>query len=151
MLDSDADMVVALHACDTATDDALVKAVGWNVRVILAAPCCQHELFNKIESDIFEPMLRHGIVRERLASLITDTVRASLLMTRDYNVQMLEFVEAEHTPKNIMIRAVKHQGAGQDARTVAAQQSYEKLRDFWHIQPYLEQALAQAMSNKTAE
>lgn len=166
---SQVDMVVALHACDTATDDALVKAVAWNARVILAVPCCQHELFNKIENPVFEPMLRHGIIRERLASLITDTVRAELLMTRGYGVQMLEFVEAEHTPKNILIRAVKQEGNklkddskqesrkqegrkqednGQDAKTVAAQQSYEKLRDFWHIQPYLEQALTQAMPNK---
>ena len=148
------DMVVALHACDTATDDALAKAIGWNAQVILAAPCCQHELFSKIHNDALQPMLRHGIIRERLNALITDTLRAELLAARGYQVQMLEFVDAEHTPKNLLIRAVRRNdgenGANNAARQQTAQDSYAAFRDFWGVQPYMEQALKQALSNKSA-
>ncbi len=148
------DMVVALHACDTATDDALAKAVAWNAQVILAAPCCQHELFSKIHNDALQPMLRHGIIRERLSSLITDTLRAELLAAQGYHVQMLEFVDAEHTPKNLLIRAVRR-GDGENkianaARQQAAQETYAAFRDFWGVQPYIEQALEQTMSNESA-
>lgn len=101
------DMVVTLHACDTATDYALYKAVNWGAQVILSVPCCQHELNKQMESDILKPILKYGIVRERMAALITDALRAELLETKGYKVQLLEFIDMEHTPKNILIRAVK--------------------------------------------
>ena len=147
------DMVVALHACDTATDDALAKAVAWNAQVILAAPCCQHELFSKIHNDALQPMLRHGIIRERLNALVTDTLRAELLTAQGYHVQMLEFIAVEHTPKNLLIRAVRRTEGDNEAanasRRQAAQETYQAFRDFWRVQPSMEQALAQAMSNET--
>ncbi|MDY0235373.1 MAG: SAM-dependent methyltransferase [Gudongella sp.] len=101
------DMVVTLHACDTATDEALIKAVSWNTDIILSVPCCQHELFNKIENKTMTPMLKHGIIKERLSSLITDSLRANVLEILGYDTQLLEFIDMEHTPKNIMIRAIK--------------------------------------------
>ena len=95
------DAVVALHACDTATDDALAQAVAANAAVILAAPCCQHELRGKIQNDAMASMLRYGIVRERLSALVTDTLRAEFLGVFGYAVQMLEFIEAEtHAQKH---------------------------------------------------
>ncbi len=145
------DMVVALHACDTATDDALAQAVLWGAQVILAAPCCQHELRGKIQNKALASMLRYGIVRERLSALVTDTLRAEFLGAWGYTVQMLEFIEAEHTPKNILLRAVQKSPAPMPTQTPtqceAAQRQYVQLRDFWHVQPYIEQALARAASN----
>lgn len=101
------DMVVTLHACDTATDEALIKAVSWDADIILSVPCCQHELLDKIENKTMTPMLKHGIIKERLSSLITDSLRANVLEILGYDTQLLEFIDMEHTPKNIMIRAIK--------------------------------------------
>ena len=143
------DMVVALHACDTATDDALAQAVAWGAQVILAAPCCQHELRSKIQNKALAPMLRHGIVRERLSALVTDTLRAEFLGAFGYTAQMLEFIEAEHTPKNILLRAVQKSPAPTPAQSQAAQSQYAQLRNFWQVQPYIEQALARALSNNS--
>lgn len=100
------DMVVALHACDTATDVALQKAVQWKAKVILAAPCCQHELYDQVSSDALKPLLEHGILKERFAALATDAARAKILETVGYRTQVLEFIDSEHTPKNLMIRAI---------------------------------------------
>jgi SAM-dependent methyltransferase len=108
------DMVVTLHACDTATDYALYKAVRWGARVILSVPCCQHEANGQIENELLEPVLRYGIIRERMAALITDAVRADLLETQGYRTQILEFIDMEHTPKNLLIRAVKETEAAAD-------------------------------------
>ena len=108
-------MVVTLHACDTATDDALVKAVGWGARVILSVPCCQHELFGQIASDVLKPMLKYGILKERLTALVTDSARASLLESAGYSVQILEFIALEHTAKNLLIRAVRRGGTASRA------------------------------------
>ena len=102
-----ADMVITLHACDTATDYALAKAVGWNAGVILSVPCCQHELNAQIKNELLSPVLRYGLLKERMSALITDGLRASLLETQGYEVQVLEFIDMEHTPKNILIRAVR--------------------------------------------
>lgn len=101
------DMVVSLHACDTATDYALEKAVSWGARVILAVPCCQHEINRQIHCGELAPILRYGVIRERMSALITDAVRANLLEQQGYETRILEFIDMEHTPKNLLIRAVK--------------------------------------------
>ncbi len=101
------DMVVTLHACDTATDYALYKAIKWNARVILSVPCCHHEVNRQIQSEILRPMLEYGIVKDRMAALATDALRALKLEQQGYDTQLLEFIDMSHTPKNILIRAVK--------------------------------------------
>lgn len=101
------DMVVTLHACDTATDFALDKAVGWNAKVILSVPCCQHELNGQMKSELLEPIFKYGLIKERMAALVTDALRAEYLESCGYDAQILEFIDMEHTPKNILIRAVK--------------------------------------------
>ena len=111
--ENSADMVITLHACDTATDYALDYAVSHNAKVILSVPCCQHEINLQLKKKTlpkdnpFELFSRYGIIQERLASLVTDTVRAALLESRGYSVQILEFIDMSHTPKNLLIRAVK--------------------------------------------
>ena len=101
------DMVVTLHACDTATDYALAKAVKWGAEVILSVPCCQHEANRTIKSDILSPVMDYGILKERMAAIVTDAARAKLLTANGYDTQILEFIDMEHTPKNPLIRAVK--------------------------------------------
>ena len=116
------DLVVTLHACDTATDYALARAVAWKAKAILSVPCCQHELNNQICNEMLEPVLRYGLLKERMAALITDGLRASLLEQQGYEVQVLEFIDIEHTPKNILIREVrKERGAGELPRIVPKQ------------------------------
>ncbi len=109
------DMVVTLHACDTATDYALYKAVKWGAKVILSVPCCQHELNAQMKSERFAPLFQYGIIKERTAALFTDALRAQLLESQGYRVQILEFIDIEHTPKNLLIRAVR-QGEKKDNR-----------------------------------
>lgn len=101
------DMVVTLHACDTATDYALAKAVMWGAKVILSVPCCQHEANKMIANEVLEPVFKYGILKERMAAIVTDAVRAGLLEEQGYDTQILEFIDMEHTPKNLLIRAVK--------------------------------------------
>lgn len=101
------DMVVTLHARDTATDYALAKAVKWGAEVILSVPCCQHEANRTIKSDILSPVMDYGILKERMAAIVTDAARAKLLTANGYDTQILEFIDMEHTPKNLLIRAVK--------------------------------------------
>ena len=101
------DMVVTLHACDKATDYALAKAVEWDAQVILSVPCCQHELNDQIQNKLLSPVLKYGLLKERMSALLTDGIRAELLESKGYSTQILEFIDMEHTPKNLLIRAVK--------------------------------------------
>ncbi len=113
------DMVVTLHACDTATDYALAKAVAWGAKVILSVPCCQHEANRTIASDMLSPVMDYGILKERMAAIVTDATRANQLKAHGYDTQILEFIDMEHTPKNLLIRAVytgkKDEMAGKQA------------------------------------
>ena len=125
------DMVVTLHACDTATDFALDKAVGWNAQVILSVPCCQHELNGQIKNDLLAPVFKYGLIKERIAALITDAMRAEYLESKGYDVQILEFIDMEHTPKNILIRAVK------TGKKKNNQDNMKALEEFFHVEPTL--------------
>lgn len=132
-------MVVTLHACDTATDHALYKAVTWGAKVILSVPCCQHELNGQIHSEMLKPLLKYGIIKERMAALITDALRAELLESMGYRVQLLEFIDMEHTPKNILIRAVKRNTVGKE--TTSPNKDLRELEDFLGVSPCLQQLL----------
>lgn len=129
------DMVVSLHACDTATDYALEKAVKWGAEVIMAVPCCQHELNGQIKCETLRPILKYGVIKERMAALITDALRADLLEQQGYDVQILEFIDMEHTPKNLMIRAVK--GKGMRPKTT----SIDEVTEFLQVNPVLKELL----------
>lgn len=128
------DMVVTLHACDTATDYALAKAVAWGAEVILSVPCCQHEVNRQIKNERLEPVLKYGLIKERMSALFTDAIRAELLEEQGYQVQILEFIDMEHTPKNILIRAVK------DKEGKKKPQVDELLQEL-HIRPTLAKLL----------
>lgn len=129
------DMVVTLHACDTATDFALAKAVDWGAQVILSVPCCQHEVNRQIKNDMLAPVLKYGILKERMSALLTDGIRAELLESMGYETQILEFIDMEHTPKNLLIRAVR---TGKKAEKRSVTEMMEAL----HVQPTLMRLLA---------
>jgi len=142
------DLAVSLHACDTATDDALAWAVERQAAHIFAVPCCQHELFGQLRAGRDAPrecarlnyaLLRHGVLRERFAAMLTDSLRASLLEACGYSVQVVEFIDMEHTPKNILIRANRMpDGARTREHAAQARREYEQLRDAWGVRPCLE-------------
>ena len=125
------DMVVTLHACDTATDFALAKAVGWKAKVILSVPCCQHELNGQMANEVLAPLFSYGLIKERMEALVTDSLRAEYLKREGYDTQILEFIDMEHTPKNILIRAVYTGKRGDNDEAICA---CEKML---HVQPTL--------------
>ena len=125
------DMVVTLHACDVATDYAMEKAVRWGAKVILSVPCCQHELNGQMENELLKPIFQYGIIKERTAALFTDAIRAQILESVGYRTQILEFIDMEHTPKNLLIRAVK-QGTPKDNK-----KELEAIMNELHIEPML--------------
>ena len=144
------DMVVTLHACDTATDYALEKAVKWNAKVILSVPCCQHELFGQLKNELHQPILKYGILKDRLTEYLTDGLRGLKLESCGYDVAMIEFTGLEHTARNIMIKAVKAEPKSSDKRTAQAnarataakahraQEQYEALCEFYHVTPTID-------------
>ena len=155
-------MMVCLHACNTATDLALAQAVRAQVPIIFAVPCCQHELYAQLktrkeafrtEDHLLLPFMEHGIITERFASLLTDTVRALLLQACGYTVQIMEFIETEHTPKNILIHAVKKtQSVGQAERLKeTALRQYRRIKESFCIKPTLEQLLKDILPAKQQE
>jgi len=135
------DMVVTLHACDTATDFALDKAVGWNAKVILSVPCCQHELNSQMQNDLLAPVFKYGLIKERMAALLTDAMRANYLESCGYDTQILEFIDMEHTPKNILIRAVK------TAKKKNNEESLKAIEEFFDISPTLGNLLNNQKNN----
>lgn len=137
-----ADMVVTLHACDVATDMALGRAVKWGAKVILSVPCCQHELFSQIEAPALDVMLQHGLIKERFSALATDSIRAELLSLVGYEAQLLEFIDMEHTPKNVLIRAY-HTGR---KPSVDEYTRYEQFRDLLNAKPFLEKELGDLLN-----
>lgn len=143
-----ADVVFALHACDTATDDAIAQAVRSEAKLLLSVPCCHHDLNKVIRADgpseVLRPLLRHGIMQQRAADLITDAFRALALRIMGYRTDVVEFVATEHTPRNLMIRAVR--GGPMDAGTHVAE--YQELKRFWRVTPYIEKVLGEAFQQR---
>lgn len=129
------DMVVTLHACNTATDIALAKAIQWGAEVILSVPCCQHELNQQIQCEAMEPVLKYGLIKERIAALVTDGLRAEYLEGQGYDTQVLEFITMEHTPKNILIRGVKRND--NNSKLGYNKQEIQICEELLHVDPML--------------
>jgi SAM-dependent methyltransferase len=141
-LDPAPEVVLALHACDTATDEALAQAVAWGAQLVLAAPCCHHDIAAQLRRSPtpapYAMLTRHGILRERLADTLTDGLRASLMRQQGYRVDVVQFVESQHTPRNTMLRAVL---TGGKVKGGSVRKEYDDLVDTWGISPRLAQLL----------
>lgn len=137
-LDPPPDVVLALHACDTATDEALARSVEWRASLVLAAPCCHHDIAAQLRSTQtpapYDMLTRHGILRERLADTLTDGLRSSLMRSMGYKVDVMQFVESKHTPRNTLLRAVL---TGSPATGEGARREYDELVALWGITPRL--------------
>ena len=145
-LDQPPDVVLALHACDTATDDALARAVRWQAPLVLASPCCHHDLQEQLRSQPtpspYGPLTRHGILRERFADVLTDACRAGLLRLLGYRTDAVKFVDSQHTERNVLLRAVRTGAAPGDE----LRREYVDLTAAWGVRPALERALAEETS-----
>ncbi len=141
-LDPAPEVVLALHACDTATDEALAQAVAWGAQLVLAAPCCHHDIAAQLRKSPtpspYAMVTRHGILRERLADTLTDALRASLMRQQGYRVDVVQFVESQHTPRNTMLRAVR---TGGPVKGGSVRKEYDELVDTWAINPKLAELL----------
>lgn len=126
-------MIITLHACDTATDHAIYHGIRWGCRVMMNVPCCQHELFGQIKNEDMDIMLEHGIIKERFAALLTDSIRARIIELMGYKVKVMEFVDMEHTPKNIMIRSVKTERKDKSKK----RKELDRIIEEYHIEPTL--------------
>lgn len=126
----DVDMVISLHACDTATDYALYNAISWNAKMIFSVPCCQHEANQTMDNDSLKLLSKYGLLKERFASILTDEIRANLLEYSSYNVSVLEFIDMTHSPKNILIRAIRNDNMSLDKRNKALEEVEEVLDIF---------------------
>lgn len=153
------DMVVTLHACDVATDYALEKAVKWGAKVIFSVPCCQHELHNQMDCKPLNSVLKYGLIQERMAALLTDALRANLLEEAGYETQILEFIDMEHTPKNILIRAMKREGNNKmgrarsgrlsDSEKASIRAGIEEVTSFFGVNPTLQNLLHNTEKSNT--
>ena len=137
------DMVITLHACDMATDFALYNAINWGANYIFSVPCCQHELNSQVKSEKFSLMTRYGIIKERFSALVTDAIRGNLLEYMGYNVNLLEFVDLSHTPKNILIRAVKNPNKKEEVKEKAMDEVHRMMEEYG-----LSQALYRMLAGK---
>lgn len=141
-LDRDPDVVLALHACDTATDEALARAVGWRAPLVLAAPCCHHDIAAQLRRTPapapYTELTRHGILRERFADTLTDSIRSSLMRVQGYRVDVMQFVESQHTPRNTLLRAVR---TGSSVSGGSVQEEYDALVATWGLAPRLAELL----------
>jgi hypothetical protein len=137
------DIVLALHACDTATDDALALAVAAEAKIVLSVPCCHHDLNDQIRAhgpaQVLRPLLRHGILRQHTADLVTDAFRALALRIMGYQTDVIEFISPEHTARNLMIRAVRGAPFGEPVLV----KEYLEMRRFWGVEPHIERALGE--------
>lgn len=132
------DMVVTLHACDTATDHAIAKAIAWNAKAILSVPCCQHEINAQIQCKELAPVLKYGLLKERISALLTDGIRANLMEVYGYDTQVMEFIDMEHTPKNILLRGVRVDGMRKKGASLA---EVEEMMNMLHTEQTLAQLL----------
>lgn len=132
--DTNCDMVVSLHACDTATDYALINAVNWNSKIILSVPCCQHELFSQIKNSDLDPVLKYGIAKDKFTEILTNGLRGLKLEEKGYKVAMTEFTSLEHTAKNVVIRAVKKGFQNSKAKAIA-KENYDNLIKKYNVSP----------------
>ena len=133
-VDGDVHLCVSLHACDTATDESIAKSISWQAEVILAVPCCQHEVAPQLKSPALAPILKHGILRERLAAIATDALRAELLEANGYRTRIVEFIDMEHTAKNVLIRAIRSSTTASEGR--ATSMSADQLTELLSIEQF---------------
>ena len=150
-LDPPPEVVLSLHACDTATDDALARAVEWQAPLVLAAPCCHHDIAAQLRKhatpEPYAMLTRHGILRERFADTLTDALRASLLRLAGYRVEVVQFVESQHTPRNTMLRAIR---TGSPVKGGSVKKEYDELVAEWGVRPKLGELL-EGVTARSAE